>query len=59
VPPGALLLTGIDDTSLNPAIETGRLRRVTAIAEPGNPPSFFILEAAGARAGSAASVPAS
>jgi len=46
VPPGALLLTGIDDTSLDPSVASGRLRRIAAIPEPGNPPSFFILEAA-------------
>ncbi|HMF92821.1 MAG TPA: glycosyltransferase family 39 protein [Vicinamibacterales bacterium] len=45
LPPGALLLTGIDDTALNPSVEAGRLRRVAAIEEPGNPPAFFILEA--------------
>jgi 4-amino-4-deoxy-L-arabinose transferase-like glycosyltransferase len=46
IPRGALLLTGIDDTSLNRFIDAGQLRRLAAIPEPGSPPFFFILERA-------------
>jgi 4-amino-4-deoxy-L-arabinose transferase-like glycosyltransferase len=58
IPRGALLLTGIDDTSLNRLIDAGQLRRVAAVPEPGNPPFFFVLERVGATTDTPASSPA-
>ena len=61
IPPGSLLLVGRDDRALAPAIEAGRLRTLTTVPEPGDPPFFSILvrAAAGATADRRGSFPAS
>lgn len=43
VPAGSLLLTIPDDTRIEALVETGTLRRLTAIPEPADPPHFSIL----------------
>ena len=43
VPAGSLLLVSRQDASLDKLVETGKLKTVALIPEPGDPPAFAIL----------------
>ncbi len=56
IPAESLVLSGIDDRSVDRLVASGRLRRLASIPEPGNAPFFSILEST-PRADTGASAP--